>query len=100
MKKSLPYSSLSKRPINSEIIYDREIEILDSSNTNSINTEPKRVPTEEDLLKWKSLFEEAQYDKDFKILFHSYYDPITKCCPHGIRYPYECRNGCEDITIK
>lgn len=25
-----------------------------------------------------------------------YYDPTTGRCPHGTRYPHECRDGCED----
>lgn len=26
----------------------------------------------------------------------SYYDTVTKRCPHGTRYPHECREGCEE----
>lgn len=25
-----------------------------------------------------------------------YYDPVTGRCPHGTRYPHECRDGCEE----
>ena len=28
-----------------------------------------------------------------------YYDPATGRCPHGVRYPHECREGCEDEPL-